>query len=593
MSFVNSPNGAQIAEMLPSSDSLFARERADVRTLADLLEHLNSQPTSQTPMLRSTAAKIAAFLAKPADDISLDLIHMNREGFRPFLESRKHKEGAVRSYVNYMRILMEAAQALGWVPCAHLSSEWQTILSRAKTNECLSVAKWLAQTKSSPQEVTQDDFDRWVLQRTMEGRRYSHLEWTVNSCWRTLIACGYTKNAPLGFFRKKKYGVPLSEFPQQLKDEVTEVIRWKTAEFEPERPKRAQIRAVSATSVRQTLSALYGFATKVADIGEIRSLEQLIRKSTVAGFISWCINEQKIQGRPLVSELSSVLAAVSKHPAHRAIEVSWFRPLLEAVPIETYEDVKARKARKYLDYAVLESIPAKIRADRYDAAKHGEEHVARLVMGELMVAWLLVFPWRQRNIRECRVAGPNPNLFKAKVPAFSYIDKPEWACLAEAANANAEFWQVKFSQKETKTRVPIHCLVPRHLVGLLEEYLSRYRPILLNGRKCDTLFVPRESDVAGKAFVSNLISELTLRYGGRRVTPHLFRDIVAFAWLKEHAKDYLTLSKMLWHNDVSTTIKYYGSRFNESSASVAMEAWHDQRAKASTQGNYGGSHEQS
>ena len=61
---------------------------------------------------------------------------------------------------------------------------------------------------------------------------------------------------------------------------------------------------------------------------------------------------------------------------------------------------------------------------------------------------------------------------------------------------------------------------------------------------------------------------------GHRVTPHLFRDIVAYAWLKANPKDYLTLSKMLWHKNVSTTIYYYGSRFNDSSASVAMESWH-------------------
>jgi integrase len=200
-------------------------------------------------------------------------------------------------------------------------------------------------------------------------------------------------------------------------------------------------------------------------------------------------------------------------------------------------------------------------------------------MEELMVAWLLVFPWRQRNIRECRVTGPNPNLFKAKVPAFSYIDKPAWACKEEAIDPNALFWQVRFSPKETKTKVPIHSLVPRHLIGLIEEYLSSYRPALLKGRQFDSLFVCPEADEVGDGFVTDTISEITLRYAGRRVTPHLFRDIVAFAWLKSHPQDYLTLSKMLWHKNVATTINHYGSRFNESSASVAMESWHEQRAK--------------
>ena len=142
------------------------------------------------------------------------------------------------------------------------------------------------------------------------------------------------------------------------------------------------------------------------------------------------------------------------------MDVSWFRPLLEAIPVGSYEEVKARKAKKYLPCNVLESIPAKIDAARNAEAKCGEERLASLVMGELIIAWLLVFPWRQRNIRECRLAGPAPNLFKAKVPAFSCIEMPEWAQVAEADNPNSEFWQIMFTPEETKTGVAVHSLVP-------------------------------------------------------------------------------------------------------------------------------------
>jgi len=77
--------------------------------------------------------------------------------------------------------------------------------------------------------------------------------------------------------------------------------------------------------------------------------------------------------------------------------------------------------------------------------------------------------------------------------------------------------------------------------------------------------------------VDKVIGHWTLQYGGVRTTPHLFRDAIAFKWLKEHPKDYLTLSKMLWHKNVQTTIQIYGARFNESSGVCAMEAWLDQR----------------
>ena len=78
---------------------------------------------------------------------------------------------------------------------------------------------------------------------------------------------------------------------------------------------------------------------------------------------------------------------------------------------------------------------------------------------------------------------------------------------------------------------------------------------------------------------NKLVSHLTLRYGGRRVTPHLHRDIVAFTWLKAHRGDYLTVSKMLWHSNIRTTLEKYGTRFNESSGVAAMDAWLEERQK--------------
>ncbi len=56
------------------------------------------------------------------------------------------------------------------------------------------------------------------------------------------------------------------------------------------------------------------------------------------------------------------------------------------------------------------------------------------------------------------------------------------------------------------------------------------------------------------------------------------RNSVAYKWLKEHPKDFLTLSKILWHKNVQTSIRIYGSRFDESSGTCAMEAWLDQRS---------------
>ena len=506
--------------------------------------------------------------------VHYNLIHAHRDGFRPFLKIQGFKnEDSIRGYVNYLGMLLQAGEDSGWQPFVNLPPEWLPVLDLAKKNNCLKIVKFLALIKSAPGEITEEDIGRWIELRIKDGLRFVSLQASASATWRTLVGCGFTENAPIAALRTKRYGVLLSDFPSPLKEEVTELLRWKCAAFEPDRPKAAKIRERSARNLKQTLCGMYGYATNIAELGRITSLEQLIQKRIVASYISWCINHQKVKGEPLVSHLAAVLAAVSQHPASCSFEMEWFRPLIDTIPTESYETVKERKAKKYLDYDVLASIPAKIHARRHAEARQGENHIARLAMEELLIAWFDVFPWRQLNVRECRISGPNPNLFKAKVPEFSSIEKPTWAVKEEAENANAEFWQVKFSPEETKTSVAVHSLVPSQLISLLEEYLSKYRPLLVKSTKVATLFVTPRGRTMDEANIGQTVSDLTLRYGGRRVTPHLFRDIVAYAWLKAHPKDFLTLSKMLWHKSIATTIKYYGGRFNYSTAVLAMEEW--------------------
>jgi integrase len=75
-----------------------------------------------------------------------------------------------------------------------------------------------------------------------------------------------------------------------------------------------------------------------------------------------------------------------------------------------------------------------------------------------------------------------------------------------------------------------------------------------------------------------LVRNITLRYTGRAVNPHLFRDIFAVQWLRENARDYLTLSKILWHQDVKTTIDLYAQYFDEAGGAVGAAKWLEQRS---------------
>ena len=558
---------------------------ASVKTLGDLLDIWEKEPPSEVRMLRTTCSWLAVYFKKPIDQVTIDSVNDQRDGFRPFLESRTRPLAAnsIRTYVNYLRILLKSASENGWK--AHeVPEEWRGVLAAAAHRRCADIVKYLARIRKNPLNVTIEDADAWARMRAQQGLSYRRAKRKTTWFWRLLRDCGCTQQIPMCILREKNYGIPLQEFPQSLKTEVQQLLDWKTVEYLPERPKNGRHREVTSVRLQQIICALLGYAKNIRGESEIISLPQLVQKPIIDGFTTWCINKRKVKGQTLQRNLRLLNAAMHQHPSYKNLDYSWFKPALDRLPTEPKSVLRRRKAEKSLEYRVLESIPAKIHAERSSPKKKGAD-LAYIAMEELLISWLIPLPWRQRNVRECRVGGPRPNLFKGKIPPFMYIDKPEWVKQEEEKNPEAEFWQFHFNCEETKTGdktgVEVHCVLPRPLIGPLEEYLNEFRPRLLLGSDAVTLFVNRAGKPMTLDQVTKAVADLTFRHGGRRVTPHLFRDIVAFAWLKAHPKDYLTLSKILWHADIKVTIDIYGSEYNESCGVVAMESWLEERESRS------------
>jgi integrase len=204
--------------------------------------------------------------------------------------------------------------------------------------------------------------------------------------------------------------------------------------------------------------------------------------------------------------------------------------------------------------------------------------IARLRMFQLAIRWILLLPWRQRNLRQMKL-GLDKNLFKSKIPSGFEIDKPSWVVDEEAKDKNAEFWMYRFTAEENKTGKLIFCVLPKVLVDPLEEYL-KCRETLLQGQASDTLFVNAYGRPMNAVTFGHMMCEISLRYGGdgkkrrgKRMNPHIFRDVFAFAYLKENPRDFVQLSIQLWHSSIDTTMKHYAGKFNASCGTQAVEAF--------------------
>jgi hypothetical protein len=252
-------------------------------------------------------------------------------------------------------------------------------------------------------------------------------------------------------------------------------------------------------------------------------------------------------------------------------------PFLDGLPTESAAEIRDKQIAKQVPYATVATIPAKIHVDRRCASRSGRMALAICVRNELLMKWLTVLPWRQKNIRECRVGGPRPNLFKSPLDRESAVAKPKWVLDALERAPATEFWQFRFTAEETKVGKPVYALVPKQLIPLLEEYLAEYRPVLVGARQSDVLFPTTAGTMLSQAAVWRTVRELSLRYCGKRLHPHIFRHILAYAWLDDHPDDYLTLSKILWHSNINTTLNIYGARFDEANGTKGMETWLERR----------------
>jgi hypothetical protein len=153
--------------------------------------------------------------------------------------------------------------------------------------------------------------------------------------------------------------------------------------------------------------------------------------------------------------------------------------------------------------------------------KRGIRALAQLVHDQLLILWLLTLPWRQRNLRECKLGH---NLFRAELPGMiANKTVPMWVVEKLKTNPGEKVWQFRFTSDETKARRPVWAILPKLLVALLEEYLEKYRPVLLAaGSDVSNLFLNRKGGRLTKAQVGSLVSNLTLKYTGQRGCNHQY-----------------------------------------------------------------------
>ncbi|WPZ34045.1 site-specific integrase [Thalassobaculum sp. OXR-137] len=99
--------------------------------------------------------------------------------------------------------------------------------------------------------------------------------------------------------------------------------------------------------------------------------------------------------------------------------------------------------------------------------------------------------------------------------------------------------------------------LPQDLPPYVDDYLNRVRPLLLNGRDSDKLWISWAGDDLSECGIHDKIEERTKARFGHAINPHLFRDCAATSIAIEDPEHVRIIKSILGHTSLETSQRFY------------------------------------
>lgn len=119
-----------------------------------------------------------------------------------------------------------------------------------------------------------------------------------------------------------------------------------------------------------------------------------------------------------------------------------------------------------------------------------------------------------------------------------------------------ERWLLRFGGAESKNGEVLELALPEELDGPIERYLDRWRPLLLDGRSSDRLWISANGNPLDPDSVTEVVKERTERLFGIAINPHCFRAALMTEVAVRDPKHVRIASPMLGHR-ASASGRYY------------------------------------
>ena len=598
------------------------------KTLADLKLRLKGDHSKIYATFEPTIRFLEQYRGVEAklDDLFAELTIV---GFRPYLERQtNYATTSLNTHVARFTTLRNHAVEYGYR--RYIPVPWQGVYSRDEAKGCFEFVDYFSARVNDPNEVTVEAAEELAKQQAQDGiRGYSEAVNRKNKFLKLLRLCEYTEKQPIATARDDDFGEPVQKMPQPLQGQVEKLLSdmltgdltksvspdwelqpWDTpteADLKREEGKGTR-RKRTVKQVASAFSLIFGYVKNVippkGDDKGYNSMEKLISHDPVWSFRNHALRVRVWTGDAVRNPLASLFAAMKRSKDCDHMKLNWTDELLDGIPRTTQAERDKRKEDHYLTIKELEAIPAKIKAERkkcetrLSEAKAKEQKpdvrrspyraqrakkaictqkkaIAQLVMAEFIFSFLVVWPLRGSNLRNLRIGGNSPNLFKLSIKRTAVLQIPPEVQKILDDDSGAAVWQVIIPKDEHKTgRITgkmVHVILPSLIVDSLEEFL-KYRDDLLAddennpGQKIDpgTALVSLAGNQLSYTSFARLVKDFAFKYGGAPMNPHLFRDAVGDECMINRPEESEHVAKGLFQSSDKTLKRSYAARHNAS-----------------------------
>jgi len=608
------------------------------RTIDDIVAILAEREqgkTSLIAMIESTANRISECLGKKRNEIQICELLSIEDAFKQYLSSIPYRGGSIPTYMYLCRKIAALAREFGESPISEDTRKlWQLPLAALSADDSRrgigALLRWAMKKGKAPQGLTDVDVVLYCTESANKKRCYSRvmklkggIPWWVA---RRGLSSLFPHISPPS--KTSYYGIRVRYLPQPLKKQIEGLLEYMSDPMAENRD-GDPCRPDTVRNVKGTLERMVGFTCLAADpdqhqglahgydlehrrrmqdrlfallpavahargehvnadeeisalvaalLGDLTSLELLLTERLTRSFLRWLLVERKGQTGPYQGHLSVLGDALRRWPDTPAgSDVSWLPRVIKALPKGKRSATDSRKEAKLVLPEEFAAIPDSIRRDRLGAPNWSLKQKAMSARNEGVFRFLDWVALRRKNLAGLDLGR---NIFKYKLPYLVSLAKQPWVEARLQSNSEAEFWQVRLTEDETKNKDVLDFIVPEELASFLDEYVTQYRPLLWPDRESGPLF---PSYIPGQRLTPSglycMVRDIAFRYTGKPINPHLARDIGAVRILDDLDGGLETVARWLGHKTTATADGIYGRKFNMSRALRKVEMLR-QRSKA-------------